>query len=138
MMSTEQRLRRALESELAELWADLDHAQQDAINGAWSIGCERLANRIEIVTHALGAPIDWKQVQHRILMNGLYELLNERIGHPVKVPLEEMIDSWRRLREDNGQSADMVVVDKAMDRTWTAHFLYTPVGDDLGDLDKES
>jgi hypothetical protein len=133
MANAEQRLRRALEDELAELWADLNNAQQDAINGAWSIGCERIASRIEVVTHALGKPISWKNVDYRILMNGLYELLNERIGYPAKPPLEEMIDGWRRLREDSGQSTDTTVVEKAMNRDWTTHFLYTPVGDHLDD-----
>ena len=62
----------AVRSELENLWADLDRAQREALNGQWSSGCDWYAERIVKLTRAVGAA-PWGQVQCSLLLNGTYQ-----------------------------------------------------------------
>ena len=72
-------LREAIREELANLWADLDNAHRNALNGQWSIGCEDIAGRIEKLSRLVG-PTPWQEVQIRLLENGVYQRLHAEWG----------------------------------------------------------
>jgi hypothetical protein len=79
----------AVQEELADLWADLDAAVREALNGSWSIGCQNIADRIMRLTPLVG-PTPWGQVQVPLLLSGTYQRLTSAMGCRVEVSMDEV------------------------------------------------
>ena len=77
-------LRAALREELANLWTDLQTARRSAYNGAWSMHCDSLKERIVALTHLVG-PTPWEQADPGLFRDRLFQRIHEEIGVPVEV-----------------------------------------------------
>lgn len=69
-----------LKEELVSLWGDLDEAIHHAASpSSWSIRCYSLADRIQVITHAVG-PVDPDQVRVTRLLDDTYDRLHGMWG----------------------------------------------------------
>jgi len=88
-MSELETLRKAVREELADLWSDLHTARRAAINGVWSMQCDRLVWRIKSLTPLVGAT-PWEEIQIPLLEDGLYQRIHSELGIPVTVDMKRV------------------------------------------------
>jgi hypothetical protein len=71
----------ALRDLLDLAWDELEDARRTAIGGVWSMKCDWRVARIIGLTRLIG-PIDWGSVPVTLILDGVYERIHERAGHP--------------------------------------------------------
>jgi hypothetical protein len=81
----------ALARELTYLWSDLEDARRLALNGAWSIQCNWLTERIIWLTRTAGTPTPWGAIPCTMLLDGIYQGILRTAGIEFEEPdLEEV------------------------------------------------
>jgi hypothetical protein len=71
----------ALHVELNHLFNDLWQAMQHRINTDWSIRCENLAWRIQLLSRLAG-PLHWDHITVSLLRDGTYARVYEGVEYP--------------------------------------------------------
>jgi hypothetical protein len=82
-------LREAIRDELGSLWGDLGQARNSAINGKWSMHCDRLVARIGKLTRLVG-PTPWEEIHLPLLENGIYQRIHAELGVDAPVDMERV------------------------------------------------
>lgn len=71
------RMREAIREELVDLWTDLDNAIRSSVNRRWSMGCDWILERIDLLSPFLLEPIDRDEMPHTIVH--LFDLYHRTI-----------------------------------------------------------
>lgn len=82
-----QKLEEVAREELRLLWKDLADARSYSVNGAWSIRCDELVERINALTTLVG-PTPWDEISIPLLEAGIYQRVHADLGIPVEVDME--------------------------------------------------
>jgi hypothetical protein len=84
----------ALHVELNHLFNDLWQAMQQRINTDWSIRCENLAWRIQLLSRLVG-PLHWDHITVSLLRDGTYERVYRPIDWERVAQTEARIEAQR-------------------------------------------
>ncbi len=71
----------ALHVELNHLWSDMWWAMQQRRNTDWSIQCENLARRIQLLSRLVG-PLPWTHITVSLLRDGTYARVYQGVEYP--------------------------------------------------------
>jgi hypothetical protein len=86
----------AARDELVALWSDLADAQEHALDGQWSIGCEWITARIARLSRLVG-PVDWQAVGMSTVLDGTFVAVSDAIGVPYAKPTDADLEHCRAL-----------------------------------------
>lgn len=79
MSDLAEKILEACREEVANLWHDLRRAIENGINTNWSIQCEHVADRIEMLTRLVG-PTSWEEIPIPLIEDGVYQRLHAEWG----------------------------------------------------------
>lgn len=82
----------AARKELRCLWDDLREAKQSALDGNWSMKCDRIVHRIRRLTGHVG-PTPWEQVFIGLLEDGTYQQVHADMGVAVDVDMVKVAET---------------------------------------------
>jgi hypothetical protein len=86
----------AARDELVALWSDLADAQEHALDGQWSIGCEWITARIARLSRLVG-PVAWQSVGMSTVLDGTFVAVSDAIGVPYAKPTDDDLEHCRAL-----------------------------------------
>lgn len=98
-MSSKKKLRKALRSELASLWSDLELARHYAIKpGTWTMQCEDLEGRIKELTSLVGAA-PWEEMPITLLEDGVYQRIHADLAIDAPVDMDCVAEVRAQIEE---------------------------------------